>query len=70
MKYLYLFLYLSIAQWLPATDNALLISKYIRRFRSFIGSKCLNKAGQNINIERNSDFGTGGGGFQLGIILA
>lgn len=59
MNFFYLFIYLSIAQWLPATDNALLISKYIRHFRSFIGSKCLNKVGYNVNIERMADFGTG-----------
>ena len=63
MKYFWIFLYLGIARWLPATDNALPFSKLIRIFRSGIGSKCLDKAGENINIEKLADFGMGGGYF-------
>ena len=60
MKKIWLILYLGFARWLPATDNALPFSKYIRRFRSYIGGKCLDFAGQNVNIEQYSNFGMGG----------
>lgn len=61
MKYFWIFLYKSIAQWLPATDNALPLSKFIRILRSKIGGKCLDTVGYRINIEQFADFGTGGG---------
>lgn len=61
MKYFWIFLYKSIAQWLPATDNALPLSKFIRLFRLAIASKCLDECGQHANIEQFADFGMGGG---------
>lgn len=60
MKYFWLFLYLAFARWLPVTDNARPFSLLIRRCRSFIGGKCLDVTGQNINIEHLADFGMGG----------
>lgn len=61
MKKICLILYLIFARWLPATDNAYLLSKYIKVFRSFIGKQCLDKAGRHINIEHLANFGTGKG---------
>lgn len=61
MKGIYLFLYKSFFQFLPATDNSLRIGKLIRRLRSAIAGHCLEKHGRNINIERKADFGTGRG---------
>lgn len=61
MKYFWIFLYKSIAQWLPATDNALPFSKFIKIFRSKIASRCLNACGKNANIEQFADFGMGKG---------
>ncbi len=59
MKYMWLAVYLSFARWLPVTDNVLPCSSLIRRLRSFVGGKCLQAAGKNINIEHLADFGTG-----------
>lgn len=60
MRFIWLVLYLTFARWLPVTDNVLPCSRIIRRFRSFVGGKCLRHAGKNINIEHMADFGTGG----------
>ncbi len=64
MRYFWLMLYLGVARWLPATDNAIKMFPPIRRFRSFIGGKCLDKVGRNVNIENGANFGTG-----VGIVL-
>lgn len=61
MRYFYLALYLLFARWLPVTDNALPFSRHIRRLRSFIGGRCLDSRGSDINIEHMADFGTGAG---------
>lgn len=61
MRKLWLVLYICIAQWLPATDNAMFYSKYIRKFRRYIARHCFDKCGQNVNIEKSADFGTGSG---------
>lgn len=58
-RYIFLILYLLTARWLPATNNCLPWSRLIRRYRSFIGGKCLNSHGKKINIEHGADFGTG-----------
>lgn len=61
MKGLYLLLYKSFFQFLPATDNSLRVGKLIRRLRSAIAGHCLDKHGKNINVERKADFGMGRG---------
>ena len=61
MKFIWLFIYSFFASWLPAADNNMPLSRIIRRFRSYIGCKCLCNAGKCINIERFADFGTGAG---------
>lgn len=61
MRYLWLILYISFARWLPATDNCMPGSSLIRKFRSAIGKRCLDSAGQDVNIEKGADFGTGRG---------
>lgn len=61
MRSFWLILYLSLAKWLPATDNTYSIFAIIRRFRSVIGARCLDHAGKNVNIEHGANFGTGAG---------
>lgn len=61
MRCLWLIFYLGFARWLPATDNALPGKGIFRKFRSVVGKRCLDKAGQNVNIEHMADFGTGKG---------
>lgn len=61
MKYIFLFLYLFTARWLPETDNTYRIFGVIRRYRSFIASKCFDYAGKDINVEHGANFGTGAG---------
>ncbi len=61
MKKFWLLLYLIFAKHLPATDNAISIFSIIRRIRSSIGAKCLDKHGKYVNIEKNANFGTGQG---------
>lgn len=59
-KYLCLLLYKLILQYLPASDNRYKISyKLIRPLRSNIAKQCLDRGGQNVNIERLADFGLG-----------
>lgn len=58
-KFFYLFIYLSFARWLPSTDNVMPLRNAIRRFRSYVGSKCLASYNGVINIEHMADFGTG-----------
>ncbi len=59
MRFFWLTLYLTLAKWLPATDNTYSIFAIIRKFRSFIGARCLDYAGKNVNIEHGANFGIG-----------
>lgn len=61
MKKIYLILYILLAKWLPKTNNCMLWSAPIRRFRSALGKRALDYAGSNVNIEHGADFGTGTG---------
>lgn len=61
MRYLWLLLYLGFARWLPSTDNAMPGMRIVRRLRSAVARRCLDKAGRNVNIEHMADFGTGRG---------
>ncbi len=61
MRYFWLILYLAFARWLPATDLPVPWSKPVRRLRSFIGGKCLDSHGKNINIEHLANFNAGKG---------
>ena len=61
MKWLKFILYYCIAKHLPATDNAMPLSRTIRSVRYLIGGNILEKCGKNVNIEKGADFGTGRG---------
>lgn len=61
IKAVALILYYLILRFLPATDNALFISSFIRKIRSCVGKYIFEDCGKNINIERGANFGTGGG---------
>ena len=54
-------LYYLLAKYLPATNNGLLISKFIRNVRSLCARLCFDKCGKNINVEKGVDFGNGNG---------
>lgn len=56
-----LFLYKLFLAWLPATNNTLFISKLIRKLRSIVACGCFDHHGENVNIEKNADFGRGTG---------
>ena len=58
-RYICFVLYKCFFAWLPATNNTLKISKFIRFFRSLVGGGALDKHGKNINVERNANFGFG-----------
>lgn len=53
--------YYSFLQYLPATDNAYKIFSLIRKLRSCIGAFVFDFSGNNINIEKGANFGTGNG---------
>ncbi len=61
MKVFILFIYYSFLQYLPATDNAYRIYTFIRKIRSAVGKFIFTKCGNNINIEKKANFGTGSG---------
>ena len=65
MKIISLILYKLFLQYLPSSDHRGCFFGLIRKCRSIIGGSCLDYTGQNINIERLADFGTGKG-IQLG----
>ena len=59
MRFLSLILYYSFAKFLPASTN-----RYFRKCRSvrrFFASKCFDKCGKNVNVEKGADFGDGSG---------
>ena len=53
--------YLLLAKHLPATNNGLVISRIIRCLRSKVARLCFDYCGNNINVEKGADFGTGQG---------
>lgn len=57
MKFLYLLSYYMLIKHLPETNNRYL--KIFRSIRSFIASRIISKCGENINIEKGANFGTG-----------
>lgn len=61
MKYIILLFYILFLKHLPATDNSIPFSSFIRKFRSSVGKVLFEGCGKNINIEKNADFGTGKG---------
>ena len=56
-----LLIYKTLLVWLPATNNTLTISKFIRKIRSTVASGCFDQHGKNVNIEKGADFGRGAG---------
>lgn len=59
MKYLSLILYYCFAQFLPASTNKYFM--WCRIVRRFFASKCFDKCGKNVNIEKGATFGKGTG---------
>lgn len=59
MRFIYLFIYLSILKHLPATDGKYPCSGQIRRMRSSVGKHLFDSCGDKINIEKNANFGNG-----------
>lgn len=59
MKKLFLLLYYTLAQFLPSSTNSYFA--WCRSLRRFCVKRCLDRCGQNVNIERKADFGTGEG---------
>ncbi|MCR4965148.1 MAG: acetyltransferase [Bacteroidales bacterium] len=56
-----LIIYKCFLSWLPATDNSLTISRFIRFLRSKVAGGCFDYCGKNVNVERGADFGRGVG---------
>ncbi|WP_459186833.1 acyltransferase [Parabacteroides sp. APC149_11_2_Y6] len=61
MKSFALLFYYFFLQYLPATDNAYNIFSFVRKFRSSVGIFIFDYCGDNINIEKGANFGTGTG---------
>ena len=59
MKKLYLILYYGFGRYLPASTNSYF--KWCRKVRRVLASKCFDRCGQNVNIEKGAYFGTGTG---------
>lgn len=53
---MWLLFYIGLASWLPATNSPIPFRFLIRKFRSYIGCKCLESYGKNVNIERLANF--------------
>ena len=60
-RYIFLALYILLAKWLPATDNAMSLLKLVRKFRTSLAIRCLENGGGKNNVEHGADFGTGKG---------
>lgn len=56
-----LIMYYGFARYLPATNNSLGVSKFIRWFRKISARNAFDYCGKNITIERMANFGTGVG---------
>lgn len=50
-------LYYGLLQYLPASTNK--VFKFVRGIRSFVGKILFKSCGENVNIEKNANFGTG-----------
>ena len=61
MKKICLAIYYLFAKHLPATNNTLWISRCIQKIRLRIVRKVFDYCGENVNIEKGADFGTGCG---------
>ena len=53
--------YYLFARYLPPTNNKLIFSKYIQVIRRISARNLFDHCGENVNIERNADFGSGRG---------
>ncbi len=61
MRLLCLMLYCSLLKHLPSSAGSNPVKRLIRWLRSGVASRCLEKCGRNVNIEKNADFGSGAG---------
>ena len=59
MRFVSLILYYCFAQFLPASTNKYF--RWCRRIRRLFASKCFDKCGKNVNIEKGATFGKGTG---------
>ena len=59
IKYLYLILFYSFAQYLPASTNSYF--KWCRSIREFCVKRCFDYCGEEVNVEKGARFGTGRG---------
>lgn len=50
-----------IYKHLPATDGSFPCSKLLRKIRSSVGKHLFDSCGDNINIDKNANFGNGRG---------
>lgn len=57
----YLIVYKLLIQYLPCTNGEQFYMRYVRKFRSWWAGHLFDKCGDNVNIERGADFGTGAG---------
>lgn len=53
--------YYAFARFLPVTNNGLKLSRVIRTIRRFTACSLFDYCGENVNIERKADFGSGKG---------
>ena len=58
-KIFYLIIYRLLLIHFPNSESGKLVGNLIRKFRSAIACKCFDYSGENINIEKGADFGTG-----------
>lgn len=59
VKYFFLILYYSFAQFLPASTNSYF--RWCRSIRRFCVKRCFESCGKDVNVEKGAKFGTGSG---------
>jgi len=62
-RFISLLAYYLFTKYLPATNNELKFSKFIRFIRRLSAYSLFDYCGNNVNIEKNADFGSGRGIF-------
>ena len=56
-----LIIYYLLFKHLPATNNDMVMSRVIRNLRRMATKNCFDYCGENVNVEKDADFGTGKG---------